>query len=229
VQSECPAVSLGRMWNNAPQCVYLNTIFDESAGKFSLLDTRWTPELMSDGNNGDKPWPGKAGHIGEFNTLNTEGQVISPASNVVKFTRSGESRDYETILKSDEAAQYTPAYVLGDWNTTAIESAKQIDLTYKADGTWNETSAKWFLVEENGQASIVDALPAYKEGLVVRAANARGGFGRPAYLEGTDPDEGIETVSGEGLVVRGKKIIRDGQLVIIRDGKEYNAFGASIN
>ena len=36
---------------------------------------------------------------------------------------------------------------------------------------------------------------------------------------------GIETVSGEGLPVTGKKILRNGQLFIIRDGKTYNAQG----
>lgn len=36
---------------------------------------------------------------------------------------------------------------------------------------------------------------------------------------------GFETVSGEGLPVTGKKILRNGQLFIIRDGKTYNAQG----
>ena len=220
VQSECPTVSLGRMWNNAPQCVYLNTIFDESAGKFSLLDTRWTPELMSDGNNGDKPWPGKAGHIGEFNTLNTEGQVISPASNVVKFTRSGESRDYETILKSDEAAQYTMEYTLGAWAATAKEDAKQVDALPVED-------AGLYLVENpDGQCFITtgealnraDLIP----GATFRRANARGGFGKKAGEE-----EGIDQVQMDN--VQSTKIIRDGQLYILYKGTMYNVQGGRID
>ena len=220
VQSECPTVSLGRMWNNAPQCVYLNTIFDESAGKFSLLDTRWTPELMSDGNNGDKPWPGKAGHIGEFNTLNTEGQVISPASNVVKFTRSGESRDYETILKSDEAAQYTMEYTLGAWAATAKEDAKQVDALPVED-------AGLYLVENpDGQCFITtgealnraDLIP----GATFRRANARGGFGKKAGEE-----EGIDQVQMDK--VQSTKIIRDGQLYILYKGTMYNVQGGRID
>ena len=39
---------------------------------------------------------------------------------------------------------------------------------------------------------------------------------------------GIETVNGDGLRVTGEKIIRDGQLFILRDGKTYNAQGALI-
>ena len=40
-----------------------------------------------------------------------------------------------------------------------------------------------------------------------------------------DPqDEGIEEVTGDGLRVTGK-ILRNGQLLILRDGKTYNAMG----
>ena len=41
---------------------------------------------------------------------------------------------------------------------------------------------------------------------------------------GNNPATGVEEVTGNGLPVTGK-ILRDGQLIIIRDGKAYNAVG----
>ena len=41
-------------------------------------------------------------------------------------------------------------------------------------------------------------------------------------------DEGIEEVTGDGLRVTGK-ILRNGQLLIIRDGKTYNAMGQMVD
>ena len=39
---------------------------------------------------------------------------------------------------------------------------------------------------------------------------------------------GVETVTGYGLQVTGQKILRNGQLFIIRDGKTYNALGTMV-
>ena len=40
-------------------------------------------------------------------------------------------------------------------------------------------------------------------------------------------EEGLETVNGERLT-ESRKILRDGQIIIIRDGKEYNILGERI-
>ena len=50
VKSECPVVSFGRAWNHTPQCTFLNTKIDYSAGSFVFQNDeiqRWTKELMS--------------------------------------------------------------------------------------------------------------------------------------------------------------------------------------
>ena len=219
IQSKNTSFTFGRAWNNAPKAVFLNTVLDKTAGDVNLASSRWTSECMN----------ALPTLFGEFNTKDAEGKVVSPETNEVTFTLKETSKKMNTILAADAAAQYTMEYTLGAWAATAKEDAKQIDLTYKADGTWNETSAKLFLVEENGQASIVDALPAYKEGLVVRAANARGGFGRPAYLEGTDPDEGIEPLTANPSPLTVKKVLRNGQLYILYKGTMYNVQGGRID
>jgi hypothetical protein len=43
-----------------------------------------------------------------------------------------------------------------------------------------------------------------------------------------ETEEGLVTVTGYGLQVTGYKMIRDGQLIIVRDGVEYNVLGGRI-
>ena len=56
----------------------------------------------------------------------------------------------------------------------------------------------------------------------IRKANGRGGFGLPA---GTDP-QGVDNTAAEGVKVQ--KIIRDGQVIIVRDNREYTVFGTQL-
>ena len=221
VKSECPVVSLGRAWNNSPACVFLNTTVDYSAGEFAFADSkgeiqRWTKVLMS-----ANAWP----RFGEYNTRDKEGNLLTPESNVVTFLdkKGGNAtQNIETVLSAEQAATYTMAYTLGDWAETAANDAKQVILTYK-DGEWVPTEATVFLVEEDGVASLVTELPEWKEGIVVRAANARGGFGKPAYEAWAEGVDNVQETSSQAI-----KIFRNGQLVIIRDGKEYNALGMEL-
>ena len=60
-------------------------------------------------------------------------------------------------------------------------------------------------------------------GITVRKANARGGFGLKA---GEEP-QGVEnTKSAEAK--KAVKVFRDGQVVILRDGREFNVLGAEL-
>ena len=91
IKSECPVVSLGRSWKNYPKCVYQNTVLDYSAGHFVLENEkiqRWTIEGM-------RVLPE---FFGEYNTMDTEGKVVSPQSNEVTFTYHGTEKKMETIL-----------------------------------------------------------------------------------------------------------------------------------
>lgn len=104
IQSECPVVSLSRTWNDQPQVAYLLTTLDMSKGDFGLTDDqgkiqRWTVSGM----NNCLPYD-----FSEYNTMNTEGTVISPASNKVKFFGKAEN-EMETIIgyEAAEAKSYT--------------------------------------------------------------------------------------------------------------------------
>ncbi len=226
IKSECPVVSLGRAWNNTPSVAYINTLVDYSAGEFSFADgngiQRWTKDLMN-----ENAWP----KFGEYNTRLADGTVLTPASNVVTFKDKAPStatKDIETVLNEADAAVYTMAYTLGDWAAKAEEDAKQAVAEMEAkdfepDGI--------YLVEAEGEFRAIIKGSEFMEkfarydgvAYTVRKANARGGFGKKAG----EQEEAIETVETQN-VQRAEKFFRNGQLVIIRDGKAYNALGAQL-
>ena len=237
--------TFGRLWNNAPQCVFLNTTLLKPE---LLASSRWTLELMSDGNNGIKPWPGQAGHIGEYGTKNANGENITPASNNKEFYRGTEKMTYETILTAEEAAVYTKEYTLGDWAATATNDAAQVRKNVSFENgvmSWNASEVGIYLVyihsvpycittetsidvtavnwqelyEKYGMGDIMPTAEYY-----VRFANGRGGFG-PAVYPGQTPESLENTAASNGKV---QKFFRDGQVVIVREGKEYNVLGAEL-
>jgi ribosomal protein L24 len=50
----------------------------------------------------------------EYKTVDENGIVISPASNVIKFTHSSGNKEYETILTDEQAVQYSKVNVFAD-------------------------------------------------------------------------------------------------------------------
>ncbi len=111
IKSECPEVSLGRAWNNTPRCVFLNTIFDYSAGEFAVTGKkvqRWSTEGM-------RVLPEL---FGEYNTKDAQGNVISPEANNVTFTFRGDSKTMNTILTPQQAKAYSVKAVFGPWART---------------------------------------------------------------------------------------------------------------
>ena len=223
IKSECPTVSFGRAWNNKPSVAFLNTLVDYSAGEFGFSDNggiqRWTKKLMN-----ANAWP----QFGEYNTHLADGTVLTPASNVVTFIdeKSGNAtQNIETVLSADSAAKFTMDYTLGDWSATAAADATQ--------AVCEETAAEFepngiYMVEADGVfaaiirgSEFMDRFALY-DGVnyTVRKANARGGFGEPA---GGEPGEAIENT--EVRNTQTTKLIRNGQIIIVRDGKEYNVLG----
>lgn len=217
LMSECPVVSFGRAWNNTPQVAFLNTLVDYSAGEFSFTDgskiERWTKELMN-----ANAWP----KFGEYNTYLADGTVLTPASNEVTFVdpKSGNAtQNIQTVLTADQAAAFTMEYTLGEWAATAKADAEQavalpvveegIFLVENPDGNCFITTG-----EELTRADLVP-------GATIRRANARGGFGQPV-----GEPQGVEDVQQSAAGVQ--KVMRDGQLIIIRGGMQYNAIGQII-
>ena len=225
IKSSCPTVSLSRSWNNAPQVVFLNTTLDYSAGNFGLYKEkdgvvsidRWTITGM----NNSLPTV-----FGEYNTMDVDGNVISPASHVLTFKGSSD-KTVETILTAEQAANYSYANFFGEWNPAA--DTKQLELAYVVDDsgniTWDATDATLFLVTVDGVCDFATELPTImKEGMTVRAANGRGGFG-PAAVDKNAPTDLLQTILPQDEAV---KRIENGQLVIIYKGVKYNVLGTVI-
>lgn len=141
VQSECPTVSLGRSWNNAPKCAFLLTTFDYSAGNFSVTGSgieRWTVAGMNIAPT----------DFAEYRTMDVDGNVISPASNNVTFTHSSGNRTLETIINYAAAEAKSYSHFFTDWdpainyvafppeNTTSLENVEAESVRkYMMNGT----------------------------------------------------------------------------------------------
>ena len=111
IKSECPVISLGRAWREQPRCVFLNTVFDYSAGEFEVTDKkiqRWTIEGM-------RVLPDL---FGEYNTKDIHGCVISPKTNNITFTFHDTSKTMNTILSPKQAKAYSLNAVFGTWADT---------------------------------------------------------------------------------------------------------------
>jgi len=165
--------TFGRSWssvNDGPYCIFLNTTLMDDGE--NLASTRWTTTSMN----------AAYALAGEYGTKDSSGEDITPTSNVVTFSLASSSM--ETILTDKQAAEYTMAYTLGDWATTAASDVVQAtvsDVTLSGSTlSWTGTSDA-YLIEKNGEfvalttenSYTVDAKTIY----TVRAANARGGFG----------------------------------------------------
>ena len=165
--------------------------------------------------------------FGEFNSVDKDGKPVSPESNNVTFVLGSNEKQMETILTAEEAAAYTIENTLGDWSATAVEDAKQVE----CEKEWSELEANAiYLAENEGEfvallkgSEVFENLALYDgKTYTLRKANARGGFGLPA---GNDP-QGVENTAAEAVKVQ--KIVRDGQVIIVRDGKTYNVLGAEL-
>ena len=164
--------TFGRSWNGTAKCAFLNTILDKTAAA-KIASTRWTPACMNV----------IAKNLYEYNTTDEDGKVISPAENKVKFTLNTEVNEYNTILTSAQAAEYTLDKVFTNWTPAALASQKDPIAAKAANGklTWTG-NANMYMVEKNGEFAalttetsydIDDASAKYE----VRAANEMGGFG----------------------------------------------------
>ena len=225
IQGAKPVVSFGRSWNNAPKCIFLYTFLDDANGALNMYKdasaqkdkiSRWTLGAMN-------ALPEK---FGEYNSVNAAGVNVTPESNKVTFVLNSNEKEMETVLTADQAAVYTMDYTLGGWSSTAKADAAQAEVDLN-----NIDAECIYLIETKG--GYYDMLPGswlgtdwsqWGENDLLRKANGRGGFG-PAVCP-RNPGEGIESV--QQSAARVQKFFRDGQVVIVRDNKEYNVLGAEL-
>ncbi len=163
----------GRAWGGVPRLAYINTTLLQpdkiSAKRFTVAGMNVAADKFV-----------------EYNTTDAEGNVVSPASNVLKFTKDKTTNEMETILTAEQASEYTLENIFPTW--TPDQDAKQLTTgPLKSSGTtlsWEAVEgAKAYAVFRNGNfvAMTRSCEYAFSEGkadeYTVRVANAMGGFG----------------------------------------------------
>ena len=195
----------GRGWRAWPKAAFLNTTVsadaakrlgnDQTSGKAAdnyaiVRDIDYSLRVTTKGvkSSDDSESVCRAFTFYEYNTMDENGNVVSPASNVLTFT-AADSKTMETILKADETDRFQLRNVYPDWQPDV--ECQQVAVTkVERNGntlTWTaDQKAKAFLIEQDGNfVTIVDGTQnsfdasAYSGKLTVRAANMMGGFGLP--------------------------------------------------
>lgn len=172
VGSATDSFTFGRSWGGTAKCAFLNTILDKNAAA-NIASTRWTTGGMNV----------VAKNFFEYNTVDENGKVISPAENIVKFTKDKEVSEYNTIITAEKAAEFTLDAVFGDWkpaNLSALAAATAATLD-NDKLSWTG-DAQMYLVAKDGKFFALTTeksvnLNGEKGTFTVRAANQMGGFG----------------------------------------------------
>lgn len=174
IETLCSQFNFGRSWGTFSGLAWLNTTINHPS---KLASTRFNTTGMNCA----------ADKFVEYNSMDTNGNRISPASNELTFTHSSGDKTYETILSDTEAADYAIDKVFPDWDPEAI--AAQTEYTPN-----EETAGNVYLVEGRIYAG---ELPE-GQGIKVRKANARGGFGPEVEATTT----GIKETNGSTASIR---------------------------
>ena len=172
VGSATDSFTFGRSWGGTAKCAFLNTILDKNAAA-NIASTRWTTGGMNV----------VAKNFFEYNTVDENGKVISPAENIVKFTKDKEVSEYNTIITAEKAAEFTLDAVFGDWKPTNLSAqAAATAATLDNDKLSWTGDAQMYLIAKDGKFFALTTeksvnLNGEKGTFTVRAANQMGGFG----------------------------------------------------
>ncbi len=174
VDAQSQSFNYGRAWGGVPRLAYINTTLLQpqkiSSSRFTLAGMNVAADKFV-----------------EYNTMDVNGNVVSPASNVLKFTKDKTTNEMETILTAEQASEYTLENIFPSW--TPDKDAQQLATgLLKASGntlSWDAVEgAKAYAVFRNGKFVSMTGSCEYTftdgsaDEYTVRVANAMGGFGR---------------------------------------------------
>ena len=173
VGSATDSFTFGRSWGGTAKCAFLNTILDKNAAA-NIASTRWTTGGMNV----------VAKNFFEYNTVDENGKVISPAENIVKFTKDKEVSEYNTIITAEKAAEFSLDKVFSNWKPADLAAQKSASAATESNGklAW-EGDAQMYIVLKDGKFFAMTAeksldLAGATGSWSVRAANEMGGFGK---------------------------------------------------
>ena len=173
VGSATDSFTFGRSWGGTAKCAFLNTILDKNAAA-NIASTRWTTGGMNV----------VAKNFFEYNTVDENGKVISPAENIVKFTKDKEVSEYNTIITAEKAAEFSLDKVFSNWKPAELAAQKSASAATESNGklAW-EGDAQMYIVLKDGKFFAMTAeksldIAGATGTWSVRAANEMGGFGQ---------------------------------------------------
>ena len=173
VGSATDSFTFGRSWGGTAKCAFLNTILDKNAAA-NIASTRWTTGGMNV----------VAKNFFEYNTVDENGKVISPAENIVKFTKDKEVSEYNTIITAEKAAEFSLDKVFSNWKPAELAAQKSASAATESNGklAW-EGDAQMYIVLKDGKFFAMTTeksldLAGATGSWSVRAANEMGGFGQ---------------------------------------------------
>lgn len=198
IENRAASFNFGRAWGGVPRLAFLNTIINQPN---EIAAKRFTAAGMNV----------PADKFVEFNSMDADGNVVTPTTNVVKFTKDSKVNEMETVINAEQAAAYALDKVFPTWTPAAL--ASQVTT---ANVTLTDNTLKWDAVNDafayaiicNGKIeAIVDAsATSYAVNdasatYAVRAANEMGGFGE-AVATGTNT-----AINNIANTAEGKQII----------------------
>lgn len=173
VGSATDSFTFGRSWGGTAKCAFLNTILDKNAAA-NIASTRWTTGGMNV----------VAKNFFEYNTVDENDKVISPAENIVKFTKDKEVSEYNTIITAEKAAEFSLDKVFTNWKPADLAAQKSASAATESNGklAW-EGDAQMYIVLKDGNFFAMTAeksldIAGATGTWSVRAANEMGGFGK---------------------------------------------------
>lgn len=206
VENLAAKFNYGRSWGGVSRLAFLNTTLNQPK---EIAASRFTTGGMNVA----------ADKFVEYNTMDKNGNVVSPASNVLTFTKDNTKNTYETILTAAQAAEYALDKVFTNWTPAdyaaqlEMEDVKKVATTI----TWTavEGAKAYAVIADGVLAGIVDGnttsftLTAEDAKTVeVRAANGMGGFGAATVADDRTGINEIETAADTKDIIYNMQGIR---------------------
>lgn len=222
VENLAAKFNYGRAWGGVARLAFLNTTLNQPT---EIAKSRFTTGGMNVA----------ADKFVEYNTMDNKGNVVSPKSNVLTFTKDSKKNTMETILTADEAAGYSLDKVFPDW--TPANDAAQVEI---GSVVKDKDGLKWAAAEgAKAYAIFIDGkLDGIVDGTVtsyatnasdnakieVRAANAMGGFGTASKVSIADCIKGVTDSNANGNAaiynIHGMRMSKAAKGLYIINGKK---------
>ena len=209
--------TLGRPWGSGtPMAYYINTTMNVKPSAVG-----WNE--MSGG------WPKQ---FAEYNSVTSTGSSIDLSSRKTIFA---DTHTNVPTISAAEALEIGNLHnMFGDWDPTLLTEQAPLPANVTLTGntlTWdNSDYALLWAIVKNGNVIAFTTEPTYtvddaSASYAVRAANEMGGLSE-AVAAGSGT--GISEVATQSADNANGKFIKNGQVVIVKDGKQYTAAGAEM-